>query len=215
MPIFLKITAFFAVLLLLSSFSVPKKRTIVNLKHGSQLIYDVDAGNAHYNLTVTIKKIKPELSFSYETSGPNPKKGSITIPAKDIDSARSLNNDFGGGNKDLDGETSIFLSRTIYAEVAMAGMTEGGTSFKANSNETMENFTKGEPNQNEIKVNNKIIQIDGERFYDYVDEKHGNYHYAFTIMKSENYPLILDMNLGWILHLKEMKDVEVVVMKEE
>jgi len=215
MPNLFKKALLFGLLILFASFLAPKKKIIVILKHGSQLVYDMDAGNAHYDLIVTIKKTKPEISFSYETTGPNPKKGAITIPAKDIDSARSLNNDFGGGTKTLDGETSVFLSRAIYAEVAMAGMTEGGTSFKANSNEAIENFTKGEPNQNEIKVNGKKIQIDGERFYDYVDEKHGNYHYAFTLMKSDDYPLILEMNLGWIMHLKEMKDVDVQTVKEE
>jgi len=207
-------TSLLAFLLLFSSFSVPKKKTTIVLKHGSVLIYDIDANSEKFDLIVTLKKVKPEIVFSYETSGPSKKKGTITIPAAAIDSSRTLNNDFSGGNKTLNGELSLFLSRLIYGELAMAGMNEGGTSFRANPKDTMENFTRGEPNLNEIKVNGHNIQIDGERFYDFVNEKTGNYHYAFTVLKNEEFPLILDMNLGWILHLKQIDGVDVMKVEE-
>jgi hypothetical protein len=187
--------------------------TVVTIKKGTKIVYDIESKGQSGNLTITIKKTSPDMVFTYEISGASGSQGSVTIPAKDLDSARSLNNNnLSGGNVKLNNETCLFLSRTIYAEIAMAGMNDGGTSFKANPGEEPDSFSKGEPAIKEFKINGKTTKIDVEKFYDHVDPVSGNYHYSYTILKNEDFPLILDMATGWNLHLKQMDGVDVKVV---
>jgi nitrogen fixation protein len=195
-------------LLLFSSFLTPPKRTNIIFKHGSRLVYTIENKNTTEEFVVTIRKLTPDLVFNYELSNSG-KKGSVTIPAKDMDSARILNSAFPGGSVTLDNQVSLFLSHIIYAEVAMAGMNDYGTNFVANPGEAIDTFSRGEPIKKDIKVNGRLMPIDVEKFYDHVDPVSGNYHYTFTILKNENFPLILDMDLGWNLHLKQIEDVEI------
>jgi hypothetical protein len=196
-------------LLISSCFATPPKRTSVNFKHGSRLVYTIENKSGAYDLTVTIRKTSPDLVFNYEVSNSD-KKGTITVPAKDLDSARTLNTKFNGESVTLDNEVSIFLSHIIYAEIAMAGMNDFGTEFKASPGEPMDTFSRGEPAKQEIKVNGRMMTLDVEKFYDHVDPNSGSYHYTFVILKNENFPLILDMDLGWTsFHLKKIEEVEI------
>jgi len=188
--------------------ALPKK-TLVRFKHGSKITYAVDNRGKSYNLIITIVKTSPDLEFSYELTAPFNKKGSITIKAKDLDSARSLHNDFMGGSLTLKGEVSLFLSRILYAETCMAGMNEGGTWFQANTNEAMDTFSTGEQIKKDIKINGRTVSIDADKIFDHVDDQTGSYHYTITVLRNENFPLILDMNLGLSLAIKSMDDVEV------
>jgi hypothetical protein len=183
----------------------------VNLKVGSKLKYDVNFKGMKYNFIMTIKKLKPTVVFDYEMTAPANKKGTVTISAKDMDSARELYNLFKGGPVTLKGQTSGFLSRKVYDEL----VTDGETNFKPNVGEQTDNFSNASSQTTSLKVNGTTVDIPTEWFFDRVGTgEESSYHYSFTVLKNKDFPLITNMDLGWSIFLREMDNVE-YIKKEE
>ena len=196
---------FFSFLLILSFFSFAQVSLESLVKPGTKLIYAVVAGEQKYDFIITIKALTPALVFDWQMTDPINTRGTITHTAKAMIIASTMNNYFSPGEKTLDDNTiSVWLSKNIYA-----GLIKNGKSVLMQMN------TGEEPKNMGMFTENKELKIivNGEK--DTVDEEivkelnndgrpTASEDY-FTFYRSAKLPIILRMQNGFNIVLKEIK----------
>jgi hypothetical protein len=167
------------------------------MKPGAVLTYDVMMGDKKYQLTATIKKLGDEIVFDWQTAEPANQKGNIAMNANAVSKADALFNTFNAGDKKLDKETSLFLSKKIFDEIANdtnADLKLTGASDTA----TLMSNTISEFNFN---LNGTLVAVPGWELEGGSDIK-----YTIDIVESMKYPLIVRTDLGWSMQLTEIKN---------
>lgn len=196
---------FFPFLLILPVFSFAQVSLESLVKPGTKLIYAVVAGEQKYDFIITIKALTPALVFDWQMTDPINTRGTITHTAKAMIIASTMNNYFSPGEKTLDDNTiSVWLSKNVYA-----GLIKNGKSVLMQMN------TGEEPKNMGMFTENKELKIivNGEK--DTVDEEivkelnndgrpTANEDY-FTFYRSAKLPIILRMQNGFNIVLKEIK----------
>lgn len=196
---------FSPILLLLSVFSFAQVSLESLVKPGTKLIYAVVAGEQKYDFIITVKALTPALIFDWQMTDPINTRGTITHTAKAMIIASTMNNYFSPGEKTLDDNTiSVWLSKNVYA-----GLIKNGKSVLMQMN------TGEEPKNMGMFTENKELKIivNGEK--DTVDEEivkelkndgrpTANEDY-FTFYRSAKLPIILRMQNGFNIVLKEIK----------
>ena len=176
------------------------------IKPGTKLIYGVEAGEQKYDFIVTVKALMPALVFDWEMTNDKKSSGTITHTTAAMISANTLYNYFSGGAKTLDDNTlSVWISKNSFNS-----LTKGTKSvmLKMNTNETPKKMGVTEEDAKELK-----ILVNGEK--ETVEEftaKDLNALNApaeeqvyFTFAKNAKMPIILRMNNGFYIALKEIK----------
>ena len=176
------------------------------IKPGTKLIYSVEAGEQKYDFIVTVKALMPALVFDWEMTNDKKSSGTITHTTAAMISANTLYNYFSGGAKTLDDNTlSVWISKNSFNS-----LTKGTKSvmLKMNTNETPKKMGVTEEDAKELK-----ILVNGEK--ETVEEftaKDLNALNApaeeqvyFTFAKNAKMPIILRMNNGFYIALKEIK----------
>lgn len=166
------------------------------MKVGTVLTYDVNSGGKKYQFIATIKKYDSEISFGWKMTEPVNKSGTVNMNTAAVAKAEALFNYFNGGVSNLDKETSVFISRKIFSDVAAnasANMKVNGASDTA----TVLSNTISEFNFN---INGELVNVPGWELQGGSEIK-----YTIDVIESEKFPLIVRMDLGWTIALSEIK----------
>lgn len=175
------------------------------IKIGAKMVYAVVNGDQKYDFIVTVKQFSPDLVFDWEMTAPVSTKGTITIPQKDMQHAMAFYNYFSPGSLILDGETSVWLSNDQFNQIKnnrygifkLDGKGGKETPMKVIRNTpgmpipVITPIVNGKPmTLNTIYLNNGIL---GDNIREVV------------LLDSKDFPIIVKMNLGWTITLKEIK----------
>lgn len=84
---------------------------------GSEFIYEVNAFGDVYDFVVYLDEVGDAISFDYYMTNDNATEGYISIPASAMADATSHMNYFSGGERTLEGQTTVFFSRGAFSDV--------------------------------------------------------------------------------------------------
>jgi hypothetical protein len=177
------------------------------VKPGTRLIYAVVANGEKYDFIVTVKALTPALVFDWQMTNAANSSGTITHTPQAMLSANTLYNYFAPGAKTLsDDMISVWLSKNTFT-----GLTKGSRSVMMimNTGESPKKLGMTDADAKELK-----ILVNGEK--ETVEEqmavvlndagapKNDDETY-FTFNNSAKMPVILRMNNGFYIVLKEIK----------
>lgn len=174
------------------------KGSTLLFSEGQKLVYGVDFYGNEYDFIVTITSLDKGISFDYEMTNASNTKGSVFISAEAMDDGLAQNNMFSGGEMMLLNKTTVWVSQKVFTDLeedGAVGILPDGV--------------------NQVKLRQKSIGHD-YKAYDGVDKEEMNdlsYVYAesddqkykYWIHLNKYYPLILKMDIGWSIWLKEMR----------
>ena len=170
-----------------------------DLKKGDKLVYQVKAGSNEYDFIVTINEEGENgIDFNYEMTNANKTSGHVTISNKARSEATKYVNFFRGGELKLTDASTIWLSGKNFSD-----MPNKKTTMTLDSG-APEIFYR--PENDEV---NPVVKIKGE------DKKldafiinngaDGSGNKTMWINGISSNSLIVKMDLGWSIVLKEIK----------
>jgi hypothetical protein len=168
-----------------------------SMKPGAELTYDVTTKDKQYKLIVTLKKLGDEITFSWKTTDPDNKSGTVTMTAGATAGAQALSNIFKAGDVKLDKETCLWASKQVTNSIstnAQATLKINGASDTA----TVMGNTIGDFN---FTINGNIVVVPGSELQGGTDPK-----YTIDILESAKFPLIFKLDIGWTAVLQEIKN---------
>ncbi len=172
------------------------------VKIGTKLKYHVKAGEKEYDFMVTVKQLVPTVTFDWEMTAPISTSGTIVHSAKGMKNGNTLFNYFSPGIKKLDDQTvSVWLSKYIFDGVNKAGE---GAPMKLNvgaAAKVMGSYTGSL--EEEILIDGETRTINEELVKELVNGSPSGDDF-FTFYNSAKLPIILRMNIGFSIALKEI-----------
>jgi hypothetical protein len=194
-------------LLLLLAFSVSaqptqeydflKGSTLISMK-GTGYIYEVDFRGTQYDFIVTLNENSAEkgMEFDYKMTNSGNTSGTVKISADAKQSAHAQNNYFSGGEMNLTDMTTVWISKQAYDELANNGETKISTDGGANWVVLKRKYYNYDfPVKTKAGMTNDLG-------YMYCETDDGSAKYW---IQTGGNPLILKMDLGWSITLKEFK----------
>ncbi len=165
---------------------------------GQKLVYGVDYYGNSYDFIVTITSLKDGISFEYEMTNATNTKGTVSISAKAMDDALAQNNMFSGGEMNLLNKTTVWVSHKVFTDLqesGVAGVLPDGV------NQTKLRYKKVAHDYEAMNG------ISGKKMNNlsYVYAESDDQKYKYWVHLDDNYPLILKMDIGWSIWLKEIK----------
>lgn len=175
------------------------------VKPGTQLIYAVEANGEKYDFIVTVKALAPALVFDWQMTNDSKSSGTITHTAQAMISANTMFNYFAPGQKTLDDNTiSVWLSKSSFT-----GLTRGNKTvmLKMNMGETaMKMGAYADIKEIKILVNGEKETVEEQLAKELNEEgKPTGSESYFTFYNSAKMPIILRMQNGFYIALKEIK----------
>jgi hypothetical protein len=176
-----------------------KTVTGLKLKNSDVLVYEVNQSGSVYHFEVTIKEIREAVVFDWGM----PEKdisGEVTLEKQAREQATAYLNYFSDGSEKVFTDTStVWLSRKNYNELKKGNTiltldNNGAERFDKKENSTLGIMYKGKP------MTLKMFRTDNGKTN--TDQR------QLWILDQAAQPLILKMNLGWTIELKEIKTVE-------
>ncbi|MBP6430318.1 MAG: hypothetical protein KA319_00950 [Ferruginibacter sp.] len=174
--------------------------TFEKLKTGDKLVYEVNAGGSTYNFIVSLNKanVKDGYDFNYEMTNENKTKGHVKFSFQTLWDSKQYVNYFKGGELTLKDAITVWLSGSNFAD-----MPSKKTDMTLDNN-PVETFYRPENDVYEptILFKGKQVKIDGF-FINNAEDGKGDK--TICIQNSSSNTLILKMDLGWTIELKEIK----------
>lgn len=190
----------FPLLFLILSINCAKDFKIKNsgystfFKDGSSFIYEVSSWGDQYELVIEIKKIDKNLFYRYQVEDDTIFKveDNVTVSQKSLENSSKIFMNLWDYNiSDLEDKTSVFFSKKVFKDLV---------------------------NRKEVTIDvgdgDEHLTFEGKTFYNcVVDGKEVELKavYAtsdlfgyFWILDDERFPLILKMEVGYIIELKEI-----------
>lgn len=170
---------------------------------GLTLVYEVDFYGSEYDFIVHINEVRDGIRFDYEMTNDDNTKGSVSITADAFENATSLFNYFAGGPVELTDMTSVWMSKKTFND--LVGEARSATISVDGGQSTIEIKTVG--TGTDFTIYNAISESH-IRDVAYLDARTESTFFnaaSFKIAFSRHLPLILEMNLGWTIKLKEMR----------
>lgn len=169
--------------------------TAAQITVGTQLVYEVTTASAKYQFIVTVKKLDDGITFDWKMTAPINKKGTVVMAEEAVENATGLFNYFATDTARLNDQTSVWISRTMWREMhnedemVLISLDNGeATGFFREDGEAHKISFKGKPL--DMKVSNLKSLTDTQ---------------TITVWENEKFPIILKMDLGWTIELKEIK----------
>jgi hypothetical protein len=173
----------------------PAGETNIEIKVGTQLVYEVHSDSIKYQFIITIKKLDDGITFDWQMTAPINKKGTVEMTDEAVESATGLFNFFSAGQTKLTTQTSVWISRQTWAdmhgedEMALISLDNGeATGFFREDGEVCRPTYKGAAAT--MKTSNLKSLVDAQ---------------TITVWENEAFPIIVKMDLGWTIELKEIK----------
>jgi len=173
-------------------------------QEGMMLTYGVDFNGSTYDFMLLIHESKKDkVVFEYRMTNPNQTSGTVTMTADALESATSQYNFFRGGPVTLEDMTSVWISRKVFDELTGE---KGSSTISPDGGQTSVELI-GKKVGYDYSIYNHISkrQFDDIAYY-YAESADGNIKY--WIGTNRGIPIILKMDLGWKVWLKEMDRAE-------
>lgn len=167
---------------------------------GSLLTYEVNYFGDIYDFVVHIKKFDENgIEFDYTMSNETNISGSMKITKEAYESSNTQYNYFSGGPLTLNDQTSVWMSKKVFAEL----ISESGKSTISSDGGSTESEIFNVGAFHDFELYNTISKT---------TIKDVSYLFAMTEDETEKYwihlsksnPIILGMDLGWTIWLKQM-----------
>lgn len=193
-------------LLLLSVFCFAQVNLQSLIKPGTKLIYAVETNEQKYDFIIIIKALTPALVFDWEMTDRANNNGTITHTAAAMIAGNTLYNYFSPGAKTLDDNTlSVWLSKNT-----ITSLTKGNKSvmLKMNTDESPKKMGIFREDPEELKI---IVNGEKETVEEYTVKDMNapgasdDDQVYFTFANSAKMPIILRMQNGFYIALKEIK----------
>lgn len=170
------------------------KMSTFTLKAGDILLYTVNNDGDQYDVVVTVKKYGNTIGFDY-TIPAKSQSGNVIIQASAVKSAVAYDTLLTGNSKNYKDTSILWLSQKNYTDLATAKETtmdvgHGSETFKRKGVSTLKLNYKG---KEKIVT---VFAITGTR---------ENTKKEMWVLSEENNPLILKMEAGSTLTLKEVR----------
>lgn len=188
------------ILLLLAVFSITackSSKNVLSIAENYQLVYNLNAGGEPYNFIVEVTQKQPDLAFKFSMTNQNKTSGDILISGGDLDTAHGMNNYFQSGHTELKKQTTVWLSKRCFNEIATSGRTY--FTFPMGFGSKTDWFKKESTEDFMVSINgtSKVVPTIVIR-----NEKVNSQF--IRILNNPNDPLILEMDLGFKIGLKEI-----------
>lgn len=166
------------------------------IKVNSQLAYNVDFRGQKYQFVVDVQKKSPDLVFKYNLTMGGGMEATVTVTEEAMKTAINQQNYFNGADRTLNTETTVWVSKKVFNEIKNSGKTiignaQGMGAFKADEY-TLTGTVDFNAMVNGEEVKLKALHIKAANDYQY------------WIWDNAKDPLILKMDLGWGISLKEI-----------
>lgn len=171
-----------------------------NIQKGDQLIYQVSANGAEYDFVVTVNAESDEdgIDFNYEMTNRNNTKGHVMITADARKSATKYTNYFKGGELILTDASTVWLSEKNFSDMA-----QKKTIMQLDNGSPETFFRSGEDEVNpEVKIKGAYKKLAGFQISNSADGEGTKTMWVNDISSNS---LILKMDLGWTIILKEIR----------
>ncbi len=174
--------------------------TMQPVNKGDKLVYAITANGNTYDFIVTLNKYSYEngIDFNYEMTNANHTTGHIEIPANEKNNAKKYLNYFKGGDATLIGATTVWMSYENFMDMP--------------NNKTQMTFDNGleeifyKPENNAatptIIFKGKKVKLEAFTINNAEDGKGDK---TLTIHNTSANPLIIIMDIGFAVELKEIK----------
>jgi hypothetical protein len=180
------------------------KGSTLMLREGLILVYEVNYNGTVYDFILSIDKLnETNIEYSYTMTNANATTGTIKMDENAILNATSHYNYFGGGLVELTDMTSVWMSKKVFDEITgefgktLISVDGGKTTVELNAVEVGYDYS----------IYNDISKKQFDNIaYLYAESEDQNVKY--WIHYSQDSPIILKMDLGWTVHLKEMRTIE-------
>jgi len=169
------------------------------IQRGDKLIYHINTGSAEYDFIVTINDSNEKgIDFNYEMTNANNTKGHVLISDKAKNEATRYMNFFRGGELNLTDASTVWLSYKNFTD-----MPERKTIMQID-NGSRETFYRPEKDEVYpiIKIKGADKKIDAFIINNAADGKGKKTMWINGISSN---PLIVKMDLGWTVELKEIR----------
>jgi hypothetical protein len=165
------------------------------MKPGTELKYDVTVKDKKFNLIITLKKVGDGMAFSWKTTDPDNKSGSVTMSAGALSAATAFAHVFNGGDAKLDKETCLILSKQVFTGInanAQASLKINGAADTVTvMSNAVDNFG--------FSVNGNMVSLEVWEL------QGGDPKYTIGVLESSKFPLIYKLDIGWSMILTEIK----------
>ncbi len=169
-----------------------------SLQKGDKLVYHVNAGGSEYDFIVTLNAgLGGSIDFNYAMTNANKTKGHVNISAEARKIANKYVNYFSGGDMNLTDASTVWLSTDNYVQMPteFTNMTiddnEEESFYRSEAKELPTVKIKGKNKKLNVFMLNNSFTDDGDKSL-WINDSPGN-------------PLIIKMNLGWTIELKEIR----------
>ncbi len=163
----------------------------------SQLSYNVDFRGQKYQFIVEVQKKSPDLSFKYNLTMGGGMEATIIMTKDALATAINQQNYFNGSDRTLSTETTVWVSQKVFKEIkdnkkTTIGNSTGGLGGYKTDEYSLEGTVDFPTVVNGEPATLKALHIKAANGYQY------------WIWDNEKDPLILKMDLGWGISLKEV-----------
>lgn len=168
----------------------------VNIKPATKLIYDVNANGNKYQFIVTVKNLGNGVTFDWTMTTPDNLSGTVEMTPGALDSAHALYNFFTGGMTKLTSQTSVWLSKSVWNDIHDE---DEMTDLKLDD-ETDDSFIRfAMPDGYAVNFKGAVSTVPCSELRSLFTDN------VITVWENEKFPIILKMNLGWTIELREIK----------
>jgi hypothetical protein len=173
---------------------------LIEFAAGDTLIYEVTAGDDTYEFMAILKTYDPSekgFSIDWKMSSPVNLSGTVNVTAEAFMNSRSYINRFAGGYQELKDACTVFLTAQNFSEMP-AKVTklildgEEETFYRPDSDEA----------PFKVRIGGSDYTLDGFKIN---NKKDGTGDKTLVIQGISSHPLILEMELGFKIKLKEIR----------
>lgn len=162
------------------------------IKEGTKLVYHVNYYDEEYDFIVNIVSVSNGIEFVWEMTDPMNYTGKITMTQNALENATYQNNYFSNGDTLLlEDQTTVFVSKIVYEAI------KGDKSIYIDAGDGDEELYFDSFEDYSVVVNGKE-KILKSMFA--TSDLEG----YFWILDNAKFPLLLGMNIGWSIELKEI-----------
>ncbi len=174
--------------------------TLEPLKRGDKLIYEVNANGNKYDFMVILNEFNYEkgIDFNYEMTNAKRTKGHVMISREAKSGAKKYINYFAGGDLILTDASSVWMSYENFMDMSTK------KTVMTFDNGIEETFYRPENDETRptIIYKGKIVKLDAFIINNAQDGKGAK---TLTIQNTSANPLIIKMDIGFTIELKEIK----------
>ncbi len=172
--------------------------TLLNFEN-TTYVYEVDYYGIKYDFIVTVKSLSDGITFDYEMTNAAKTKGTIIMTKEALENAVNQYNHFQGGEKKLTDATTVWVSKKVFNDL----VEKGEAVISPDGGKTMVTIGGATPLHDFTMHNAKSDEKMDDISHIYAESEDGKIKYR--IHMSEYHPLILKMDLGWTITLKELR----------